>query len=82
METGPIIRKGKNDNAVNKNVMTTNTEMNKGPLVLIGSTTSFLSFNVNEPAIANIRPIGTYRPRNITIAVDQFQNEVSADVPK
>jgi hypothetical protein len=62
--------------------MTTNIEINKGPLVLIGSITSFLSFIVNEPAIANINPIGTYRPRNITMAVDQFQNEVSADVPK
>lgn len=62
--------------------MTTSIEMNKGPLVLIGSITSFLSLIVKDPAIASINTIGIYLPRNITIAVDQFQNGVSANVPK
>jgi hypothetical protein len=56
--------------------------MNNGPCVLIGSITSLLSFTVNEPAIANIRPIGTYLPRKITNAVDKFQNGIFAEVPK
>ena len=78
----PITKNGKNVSAVRRNVTTTNTIMNTGPCVLIGSTTSLLSFSVNEPAIANMSPIGTNLPTKITIAVDIFQNGVFAEVPK
>jgi hypothetical protein len=56
--------------------------MKSGPCVFIGSIISFLSLIVNEPAIANIKANGAYRPRNITIPVDQFQKGVLAEVPK
>jgi hypothetical protein len=82
IEIGPIIINGKNVKAVNRNVITTNTDINKGPCVLMGSITSFLSLMVNEPAIANIKANGTNLPNNITIPVDQFQNGVSADAAK
>ena len=62
--------------------MTNSTEINNGPCVLIGSMASFLSLSVNEPAIASIMTIGGYLPRSITIAVDQFQNGVLAEVPR
>src|SRR5262245_54538983 len=74
IENGPITINGKNVNAVSRNVITTNTDINNGPCVLMGSITSFLSFMVNEPAIANIKPNGTNLPNNITIPIDQFQN--------
>ena len=70
IENGPIIKNGKKVSAVRRKVTTINTEMNKGPCVFIGSITSLLSLTVNEPAIANIKPKGTYLPRNITIAVE------------
>ena len=66
---------GKKVSAVSRNVMANRPEINKGPCVLIGSMASFLSLSVNEPAIASIITIGAYLPMNITIAVDQFQNE-------
>ncbi len=73
---------GKKVSAVKRNVITSNTEINKGPCVLIGSMASFLSLTVNEPAIARVMIIGGYLPRNITIALHQFQNGVLAEVPK
>src|SRR5215813_5123903 len=82
IENGPSTMKGKKASTVSKNVMTNNTEINNGPCVLIGSMASFLSLSVNEPAIASINIRGGYLPRNITIAVDQFQNGVLAEVPK
>src|SRR5215472_16395381 len=82
IENGPSTMKGKKASTVSKNVMTNNTEINNGPCVLIGSIASFLSLSVNEPAIASINISGGYLPRNMTIAVDQFQNGVLAEVPK
>ena len=73
---------GKKVSAVRRNVITNNTEIHNGPCVLIGSMASFLSLIVNEPAIASISTIGAYLPMNITIAVDQFQNGVLAEVPR
>ena len=70
MENGPNIKNGKNVSAVSRKMTVIKTEINKGPWVLIGSIVSFLSLTVKEPAIANINPIGRYRPRNITIAVE------------
>ena len=73
---------GKKVSAVRRNVITNNTEINNGPCVLIGSIASFRSLTVNEPAIAKLMTIGAYLPRNITIAVDQFQNGVLPEVPR
>jgi hypothetical protein len=73
---------GKKVSAVKRKVIVINTEINKGPCVLTGSMASFLSLSVNEPAIARLMIIGGYLPRNIIIAVDQFQNGVLAEVPK
>lgn len=67
---------------MSRKVITINTEMNKGPCVFIGSITSLLSFIVNEPAIASIRPKGAYLPRNIPIAVETLKNGVFAELPK
>ena len=44
--------------------------MKSWPCVFIGSITSFLSFTVNEPAIASMRPIGMYLPTSITNPVE------------
>ena len=82
IENGPITKNGKKASAVKRNVTTLTTETNTTPLVLIGSITSFLSLTVKEPAIANIKPIGRYRPKNIINPVDQFQNAVLAEAPK
>ena len=77
-----MTKNGKNVSAVRRKVTTTKIEMNNGPCVFMGSTTSFLSLMVNEPAMASIKPNGTYLPMKITIAVDKFQNGVFAEVPK
>jgi hypothetical protein len=74
--------KGKKVSAVKRKVIVINTEINTGPCVLTGSMASFLSLSVNEPAIARLMIIGGYLPRNMIIAVDQFQNGVLAEVPR
>ena len=80
-ENGPITRNGKNVSAVSKNIVIVIITVNNTPCVLMGSIASFLSLTVKEPAIASIRPIGTYLPNSITSPVDIFQNGVSADAP-
>jgi hypothetical protein len=82
IENGPIAKNGKKVRAVKMNTMMDNTPIKRKPEVFIGSTTSFLSLRVNDPAIANINTIGINRPSNMTHAVDQFQNGVFADVPR
>jgi hypothetical protein len=73
---------GKKVRAVRRNVIITKTDINNGPSVFIGSTTSFLSLAVKDPAIPSIKPNGTNLPINITRPVDQFQNGVFAEVPR